>query len=179
MPNPVAGPAFKINAADIRLSGDASLDVDPNDGGLRAKPGMPPNFTGLLARDFDAGSVSYAPGYTTIASYDAGASGVLLPLRWELPIAIGLVRPVVAVVFHGGGEWLDENLSAVVPLLRTFQDIADALLGGAQQGAQRDGSSIRKLEFRANNTGGISNVADFGPCRMRCAVLPRGVGVVP
>lgn len=178
MPNPPAGSAFTVNPSDIRLDPEGSCEVNPATGGLRARPLIAKGFSGLLARDFTpAPGASYPVGSSTLLSIDGTPDAMLWPLRWEVPVAVGLVRPRVVVVFHDGSEWVDENATGL-GIARNQQDLADLMLGGIGQAASNDGKAIRKIELRANNTGGVPNVATVGTFRFRCVVMPRGTGAV-
>lgn len=176
---PAAGSAFAVNPSDIRLHSDGTLEVDPATNALRTKTKIGTGFSGLVARDHTPSvGVTYDAGETTLLTIDVGTDSHLVPARWEVPVVIGLIRPVVVVVFHDGSSVRDENATGV-DIVRSSQDVLDLVLGGVGAAAANDGKSIRKIELRVNNTGVAPGVASVGTFRFRCIVFPRGSGSAP
>ncbi len=137
-------------------------------------------FTGLVTKDADPTTTSYASGITNIpgATVDVGADGTLLPMHIRLPPAVDNTKlnTEVVLVFSDTSSVLLVNTNNGSPADFDMLGLADIMMGGLGAGATNNGKHLQKIVTQVHNITGSSFSADIGPFRVRAYAVPCGAG---
>lgn len=128
--------------------------------------------SGFHHKSADPGNQTYSSGTeTTIATYDAGEHGVILPLNWNPadPTDADL-NMVLRAEYHDGTT--TDLITEAGGTEQTFENIVDGFATGD------DGKAIRKLLVIVDETGGADATENIGATTTEFHVTPRGSGSV-
>jgi hypothetical protein len=136
-------------------------------------------FTGLVAKDFDPASQTYAASSTTtLFTVDVGFEGELTPIAVRLPATVNASLQT-AVTFEfatGGGSKTISNTATAAVSDQQFQALMLALMGDLTVAATNNGLRVQRIRFQVKNTGASNITADIGVFRLRAIAGPRGGG---
>lgn len=142
------------------------------------------SFTGLISKSVNPPSQLYPKGtVTTIAVYDVGDGGMLIPIAFQLPAAAaaGALRPQIAFQFSDGTVAVRFNNNTGGTMGDGIQGCANILMNDAQAGqpALNDGKRVRKIKFEVHNSDAVNDqTADLGMFRVNAYAVPRGGGTL-
>lgn len=133
-------------------------------------------FSGIISKDHDPASQTYAVGLTTLATYDIGANGQQFPQRVILPATVDAnLNSRITFEFHDGTTKDVDNTDTANAKHLALDDLIDELMAG-DAAATNNGKRVRKAILKVNNLSGGGILADLGAFRYRAYAAPIGTG---